>query len=62
MGATRRISRASDAEAKPARPVQQPSKADVRKAKTLAAARAVVYRDSFLAPPQGEYRPVPHGW
>ena len=48
MGATRRVSRVADSEAKPARPVQQPSKADVRKAKTLAAARAVVYRDSFL--------------
>ena len=29
MGATRRVSRVADSEAKPARPVQQPSKADV---------------------------------
>jgi len=62
MGAARRVSPAAATESKPARPVQPPSKARVRKAKTLAAARAVVYRDSFLAPPQGEYRPVPHGW
>jgi hypothetical protein len=62
MGAARRLSHAAAIETKPAHPVQRPAKARIRKAKTLAAARAVVYRDSFLAPPQGEYRPVTHGW
>jgi hypothetical protein len=62
MCAARRVSQVAAIEPKPARPVQPKPKASVRKAKTLTAARAVVYRDSFLAPPQGEYRPVPHGW
>jgi hypothetical protein len=62
MCAARRVSHVAAIKAKPAHPVQRPSKAGVRKAKTLTAARAIVYRDSFLAPPQGEYRPVTHGW
>ena len=62
MGTTRRVSRVAATASRPARPVQPKSKASVRKAKTLAAARAVVYRDSFFAPPQGEYRRVTHGW
>jgi hypothetical protein len=62
MCAARRVSPVAATEPKPARPVQPKSKTGVRKVKSLPAARAVVYHDSFHTPPQGEYRPVTHGW